>query len=204
MNRKLIILTISAIIIIPLLFIYKKPTEKVVDDMDSAFAYLESWIEENAATLQSNLNPPATLEDINKTEKALGLTFPQKVKDAYLIHNGESKTSDGLFGCIKWLSLDEVIRLHAEYAGFEAKDDLGVFNADVIIPLFQSGGGDLYYVESGPTSELKEWWHEQPTKEIVISKDLEAFFIEFVQKLKNGQYVFIEDDLSALIDKDDL
>lgn len=204
MKKQFIIPTILVVIIVTIFFLVTNSRDIAVVDNASAFEFLEKWISENASPLQSNLNPPATLDQIIEVEEHLGVKFPQKVINAYLIHNGESADSDGLFGCIKWLSLEEIIRVHSDYFQIEKEYQFGNINTDVIIPLFQSGGGDLYYVESGSSGELIEWWHEQPATRNVISNSIETYFIEFVQKLKSGQYVYIENELSALIDKNDL
>ena len=47
------------------------------------------------------------------------ITFPRSVRDAYLVHNGEKRWSDGLFGTWRWLTLQEVVFHHNELAQIE-------------------------------------------------------------------------------------
>ena len=81
----------------------RKPGEFVQMDSKSAIEALNEWLDRNAKALTKELNPPATLSEIEKTEQSIGVKFPKSVRDAYLIHNGESESSDGIFGCWRWL-----------------------------------------------------------------------------------------------------
>jgi len=125
-----------------------------------------------------------------------GAKMPPEVRRLYLIHDGESGKSDGIFGCMKMLSLAEI----------EAEIEL--MGAHGIIPVFRSGGGDFYYVESfdpaKPDHRLLEWWHEVPEEAKVIAENIDKFLFDFNRKLQAGQYVYRPDELAALIDRDEL
>ncbi|MBW4620874.1 MAG: SMI1/KNR4 family protein [Cyanosarcina radialis HA8281-LM2] len=171
------------------------------------FTQIELWLQENAKPLLGIFNPPATLSQIQKAESELGAIFPASVKQAYLIHNGEKDISEGLFGTWKWLSLGEMVLRHDELKNIEQEFKFGDFKPGFMIPLLESGGGDLYYVESveneGDESEVIEWWHEQPTRDVKY-ENFNNMLSTFVKDLHGDRYVYIPNDLHALVHKDDL
>lgn len=138
----------------------------------------------------------ATEQSLAASETHTGLTMPPEVRRLYLIHDGEADGSDGIFGCRKMLPLSE-IRKEIELVG-----ETGM------IPIFRSGGGDLYYVKSfdpaHPDHRLREWWHENPQAAREIAPDVDAFLDDFAQKLQRGQFVYRPEELAALIDRDEL
>jgi cell wall assembly regulator SMI1 len=167
--------------------------------MNEHLERIENWLQANAPDLVGLLNPPATRDDLAAFESRHDVLLPPEVVQLYLIHNGESEESDGLFGGWKLLSLEK-IRQEIELAGHEGR-----------VPLFLSGGGDSYYVKSfdrtNPDHKLYEYWHEQPDDETVIADSLLLFLSDFGDKLDSGQYVVdpnTENPLKALLDKDDL
>jgi cell wall assembly regulator SMI1 len=171
------------------------------------FIQIELWLQHNAKPLLGIFNAPATLAQIQEAERELGVIFPASVKQAYLVHNGEKDISEGLFGTWKWLSLDNVVLMHDELKNIEQEFKFGDFQPGFMIPLLESGGGDLYYVESveneGDESEVMEWWHEQPTRDVQYANFYEMLST-FVRDLHGDRYVYIPNDLQALVNKDDL
>ena len=164
--------------------------------MQTPFTSIEAWLRSNAAPLVAMLNPPATEQSLAAFETDTGLKMPPEVRRLYLIHDGEADGSDGIFGCWKMLALSE-IRKEVELIG-----ETGM------IPIFRSGGGDLYYVKSfdpaNPDPRLRECWHENPEEAREIAPDIDAFLAAFAQKLQQGQFVYRPDELAALIDRDEL
>src|SRR5208337_1998514 len=69
------------------------------------FAEIEAWLALNAAPLSKLLNPPADDAAITAFENRRKVRMPPEVRRLYLIHNGESERSDGIFGCWKMLPL---------------------------------------------------------------------------------------------------
>ena len=160
---------------------------------------IEKWLQSNAPELVTLLSRPATPDDLSAFESRNKVLLSPEVRQLYLIHNGESQDSDGLFGCWKLLSLQQ-IQEEIELTGHEGR-----------VPLFLSGGGDSYYVKSfdatNPDIKVYECWHEQPDKETVIADSLSQFLSDFCDKLQDGQYVRdpdAENPLKALVDRDDL
>lgn len=57
--------------------------------------------------LLETLNPPATDSEIDEAENIMGLKLPDKVRELYKTHNGQSE--GGLFAGLTFLSLEEAI-----------------------------------------------------------------------------------------------
>jgi len=151
------------------------------------------------------LNPLATEAEIAAVEKTLGVRFPKSVRDTYLIHNGESQESDGLFGLWRLLPLDEVVTKSNELAELSRQYEFHDFDPSLMIPILESSG-DFYCVESSAAGEetpVVEWWHESPSHEIK-SPSFGEFVEAFIEKLNRGGYVYRPNELKGLIDIDDL
>lgn len=176
----------------------------------AAFARIEAWLEVQAPALKALLNPPADPAHIAELEQALACRLPDSVREAYALHDGESSESNGLHGTWRWLPLAEVRAVYNEQLLIEAEYHFGDFGPGMI-PLMQSGGGDLYYVEACPEpadaaceSELIEWWHEQPSREVQAAS-FAAFWQTFADALEaGGVYVYRPDDLQAMLEADEL
>ncbi len=168
---------------------------------ENSLRAIKGWLQEHAPALERQLNPPASSKDIQRFENETGIALPASVRAAYEIHNGESRSSDGLFGTWRWLPLDEVAAYRQELLG------TGESLANDAVPVLLSGGGDFYFVESvdapGGESPVFEWWHEQPARDLVHDT-FAAMLQDFAGALERGQYVFLPESLSGLIDKDDL
>jgi cell wall assembly regulator SMI1 len=186
--------TIS-LVLLTALFIAAGCTAKR-DPLVDTLTQIKTWLRTNAAPLVDLLNPPATEKSIALFEKRTKLKLPPDVKRLYLIHNGESEKSDGIFGCWKMLSLSEI------------EQELKLTDEKGIIPLFRSGGGDLYYVKTfdpaKPDYRLFEYWNDERTQVNIVSDSVEKFLHDFNHQLQNGQFVYKPEDLAALIDRDDL
>jgi len=108
--------------------------------MKKQWETIEHWLAENAPELRGNLNPAATDAEIAAVEKTLGVRFPQSVRDTYLIHNGESQESDGLFGLRRLLPLDEVVTESNELAELSRQFEFYDFDPSLMIPILEASG----------------------------------------------------------------
>ncbi|MHC4302030.1 MAG: SMI1/KNR4 family protein, partial [Planctomycetota bacterium] len=75
---------------------------------------IETWLAENAPPVLRTLNPPATPDEIVSLEQALGVRLPPSVRATYAIHDGESSTSDGLFGLWRLLPLGQARKVSGD------------------------------------------------------------------------------------------
>ena len=71
---------------------------------------------------------------------------------SYLIHNGESKESDGLFGLWRFMPLEEVVMRSKELASVSRQYKFDDFDASLMIPILESNN-DFCYVESSRAEE---------------------------------------------------
>ena len=169
------------------------------------FKQIENWLSQHAPLLSPAFQSAATLENIQQTEEALQVIFPRSVREAYLARNGEVKVSYGLFGCYRWLSLDEVIATHNEMKLIEETHQFGDFTPGFMIPLLMSRGGDFYYEESVSSaeaeSEIIEWWHEVPTRDVKFPS-FRGLVETFVQDLQAARYLYKPADFRGLIHQD--
>lgn len=187
--------------------------EMLTQSVTHSFALIEAWLDSQAAPLKAHLNPPAPSAQINLLQQQLGWRLPDSVIEAYALHDGESQASHGLYGTWRWLPLAEIRAIVEEQRLIEAEYHFGDFVPELMIPVMQSGGGDLYYVEScihpaaadqsGSESEVIEWWHEEPTRD-VIAPGFAALWQKFAADLEMGVYVYRPKELEALIEKDEL
>lgn len=142
--------------------------------VSESFSRIESWLSHNAPGVLRQLNGPITsTNELDKAEEILGAKFPPSVREAYTYHNGESRNSKGLFGCWRWLPLQEIIEWNDEEKNNVQKYRLIDFKPSFMIPLLQSTTSehDLRYVEtSGDDGQEEtpviEWNHHQPTRDV--------------------------------------
>ena len=134
------------------------------------------------------------------------MRFPPSVRNSFLIHNGESEESDGLFDLWKFLSLQEVKMWWDEMRLIKETEGSGGFDITSMIPvMFREG--DLRYVdrsESDSESPLVEWNHEAPTRDIRADSFL-AFLNKFLLDFRGGAMIAEpEFDLRAIVTVKDL
>lgn len=165
----------------------------------------EDWLKENAPGMARNLNPPASREEASDAEKALEVSFPPSLTESYLIHNGESGASDGIFGLWRWFSLDEIVAQNEEMKLIETEYAFGNYEPGLMIPIMEDGGGNLLYVETATDGETPviEWHHEDPVRDVQY-ESFAAMLEDFVGRLEGGDFVFMPGELMGLVDKDDL
>jgi cell wall assembly regulator SMI1 len=76
--------------------------------MDQVWERIEAWLAANIPSITAGLNPPASSRELIKTERLLGLRFPEDLRQSYLRHNGQCGRSHGLFTGNPWYPLEEV------------------------------------------------------------------------------------------------
>jgi hypothetical protein len=178
--------------------------------VSESFARIESWLSKNAPNVLRQLNKPITSTDeLDKAESILGAKFPPSVREAYTHYDGESRESTGLFGCWRWLPLQEIIEWNDEQKQNVQKYHLVDFKPSFMIPLLEltTTNNDLRYVETSSDdgqeeTSVIEWNHNQPTRDIKYGSKIieEIFFIQdfllgfanylstFAERLELGEY----------------
>jgi cell wall assembly regulator SMI1 len=139
-----------------------------------SFARIESWLSKNAPNILNQLNKPiSSTDELDQAEAILGAKFPPSVREAYTYHDGESSESKGLFGCWRWLPLNEIIEWNDEEKQNIQKYRFLDFKPSFMIPLLESttSNNNLRYVEtSGDDGQEEtpviEWNHHQTTRDV--------------------------------------
>ena len=172
--------------------------------LEQSFSRIQNWLTQNAPPLANVLRPPATIEQITQVERELDIIFPASVRQAYLLHDGESPESDGIFDLARWLSLGEVIQAHTAAKQIEAEYQFGDFQPGLMIPLFNVNGG-FHYAESvaHPTDEspIIAWEHEQPKRDILYPSFAHRI-ATFAADLEADRYLYLPDEFNGLVHED--
>ena len=176
--------------------LFGKKHMEIEDSVSGYLKAIDDWLSENAKSLKDKLHKPESEDVLSNIESELGIVIPSQVREAYLIHGGETSDSNGIFGLWRWLSIED---MKNEFKHLKEHKD-----SDAIrIPILLSPGGDLTYVESGKESAIIDWWHENPTRDVKHS-DFKAYLNWFTKRLYSGEYVYLEDEITGLIDKSEL
>ena len=173
--------------------------------MKGRWKTIEAWLEENAPEVGRGLEPPTSEAEITTAESAMRVRLPPWVRAAYLIHDGESVESDGLFGLWRLLPLQEVVEVARELATLSDQYGFDDFDSHLMIPILESSG-DHYYVESsieGEETPVIEWWQEDPSRDVKAAS-FAQFVDAFIARLTANQYLYEPGGLQGLIDIDEL
>ena len=118
------------------------------------------------------------------------MKFPPSVRLSYLIHNGESNVSDGLFDTWKFLTLQDVRIWWDEMKLIEETEQFGDFDITSMIPIMFREG-DLRYVDHSVDrveTPLVEWNHEDPTRDVQADSFV-CFLAEFLGDFAAGKLI---------------
>lgn len=171
----------------------------------SEWAGIESWLSGHAPALGPLLNAPATQAELDEAERTMGGRFPPSVRAAYLVHDGESKASAGIFGLWRLLPMAEVVREHEARARAELKHHFGTFTAGRDLPLLISPGGEMVSVQaSSHGEETAVYEHPRHGPRQQVAPSFAIYLRTFTANLEAGNLVYKPDELQGLISKDDL
>ena len=188
--------------------------------MEKIWARLENWLAINTPNDINFINPGAKLTRIEKTEKFLGITFPEDVRQSYSIHNGQPEDAPGLIDGMEFLSVESIKQEWTvwkellddnHFAGISSKPCAEIKNDwwnPRWIPLTYDGAGnhiclDLDPTEKGKIGQIITMWHDSPERELVAD-DFGSWLESYVDQLEKGIYVFDQEEYYAIVDKNDL
>ena len=161
---------------------YVSSDPSAVSTVDS-LARIRAWLDENAPGLSALLNPPATLQAIADAESKWGVTFPASVRDAYLVHDGQSHPNrERVLRDWLWLPLDE---LESQFRWTREHVD-----GDEIIPILESDGvsGCVRSVEK--SGDESEFFSTGDGSDVVFADSFSLFLDQFAGELEAGKYVY--------------
>ena len=171
--------------------------------MDQVWDRIEAWLSLHAPAIAAGLNPPASVEALDATERFLGVELPDDVRSSYLRHDGQPQDSPWMLEGWEWLSLE---RLRDEWKVWKDLLDGGDFegiesDADGVtvvkdwwnprwIPLTYSGSGDHHCLDLAPgpggkLGQIIEMWHDEGSRP-VVADSFRAWLAEFADDLEAG------------------
>jgi cell wall assembly regulator SMI1 len=161
------------------------------------------WLAANAPVVIDGLRPGASDEQIRQTERALGVTFPEDVRAAYRMHDGQSEDTSSFEG-FGWAPLERAMALwHHLKEGLDAGaiqpgpprvpldevHDL-YWNA-AWVPLTEDGNGNHHFLDLTPAGRgrilrYSEWCQ---TRWSVAAPSFRDWLAGFAAELECGIYV---------------
>ncbi len=171
--------------------------------MKATWDRIHFWLRANAPHVLARLRPGATEEQIQAAEAELGVTFPESVRQTYLIHDGQNG-SGGFMEGYEWLSLKGIVYQWrgwkdiveaGDFEGIQSTPDPGVsdecYNLGWI-PLTHSGSGDhqcldLAPAEGGTMGQVINFFHDDSTRE-ALAPSFAAWLAAFADSLEAGRY----------------
>jgi cell wall assembly regulator SMI1 len=178
--------------------------------MTELWQRIENWLRSNAPSIAQGLNPPASIAEIQSTEKLLGIQFPDDVRQSYLLHNGQSQESPPMLEGWEWLSLERIrdewtvwneLLQGGDFEGLENESDGQLIVTDwwhpKWIPLTYSGAGDHHCLDMNPGPQGKigqiiEMWHDDGERPW-IAASFREWISSFADELERGEYVLSEE-----------
>lgn len=105
--------------------------------MSDFWLRLDRQLMSQTPLLFTSLRAPASSASLRSAEEAFGLPLPREVRDAYLRHDGSTRSReiparDNLFGEFRWISLEEAMALWRSNVQWyeESKDDENLYPDD--------------------------------------------------------------------------
>ncbi len=179
--------------------------------IDTRIEAIKSMLRSRLGSLERSLLEPADEAEIAAAEQAMGVHFPEELKQLYSIHNGESHSSPGLFFGLQFLTLQEMVRewkiwsdLHAEYGDM---GDHYSIPSDWIkeqyinhkwIPFCHDGGGNHLGIDLDPgpkgiVGQVINFGRDEETK-FVIARNIGEFIQFLHDTVRDENYTVQQED----------
>lgn len=179
----------------------------------------ENWLEKHLPEVVKDLNPPATMEEIQLLEKTIGRSLPQDFISLYQWHNGQmGDAPTGLWYGLEFMSIkgiisnielekqiikqigEDVINSMSEWMkstpdGFVKKAS----NNQFWIPFAYDYGGNFLGIDLDPdkmgiVGQVINFGRDENRK-IVTNESISDFLFWLIEELRNGNFnINIEDD----------
>jgi cell wall assembly regulator SMI1 len=178
--------------------------------MKTVWDRLFVWLAANAPVVPISLYPGASDEQIRQTERTLGVTFPEDVRVAYRLHDGQRDDVSFIEG-FTWVPLERVVELWRSFkrildaGGFPSPHGfnwLGEVRDSPVhgardrwwnvawIPLTEDGNGNHHYLDLRPShgGRIVRW---QEGDWAVAAPSFHAWLARLADDLERGAY-FVE------------
>jgi cell wall assembly regulator SMI1 len=171
---------------------------------------IEVWLAANAPAISVGLNPPASARELAKTERFLGVKFPEEVRLSYLRHNGQSLGSPAMFAGWEWYSLDRIrcdwtawknLLICGKFASRRSDVDGLTIRKDwwhpAWIPLTHIDTGDGHYLDLAPgpqgtAGQIIEMWNDAGLR-LVVAASFREWLNSFTDDLEGGKFMVCEE-----------
>ena len=186
--------------------------------MNKEFEKFKQWLSVNYSDGLSDLNPPATDDEILELTNVIGIELPNDFLGILKIHNGQKGEAAWLFDSQEFLSTHRIIEefntwkklFDTELQGKVSNPDDGVKNDwwnKAWIPFTSDGCGDHYCLDLSPTprgtkGQVITLWYESGEREIVASS-FSQWFEEYVKELNSGE-LFYSKEYNSIVYKDEI
>ena len=179
--------------------------------MEAILKRIEAWFNEHLPEVLADLNPGASIGEIESLETKIGVELPNSLRKFYQWHNGQKgEILTGLFYGLEWLSLESI---YIEWESWSELEDEGFasmsgksFHPGLVkevyinkqwIPFASDGGGnnlgiDLDPGAQGTVGQVINFGADEDTK-YVLADDFESFLSWFITQLESGNYIVDED-----------
>lgn len=155
--------------------------------MDEIWDRIEAWLAANEPAVLAGLNGPATEQELDATERALGVTLPEDVRASYRRHNGLPAEAGYLFQDGEFLSLERIreewgvwnrLVRNGTFNGMENDEDGTRVRRDwwhpAWIPFTHNGCGDHLCLDLAPgpqgvVGQIVETWHDMGSRGVVAT-----------------------------------
>jgi cell wall assembly regulator SMI1 len=180
--------------------------------MRTIWSRIEAWLARHLPALEQDLQSGATADQLDMVEQVLGVQFPEVMRAAYQIHNGQLGDAAPLMGEWQLLSLEDL------QGQWELMQDLHIENPILPpssaagpspiradwwnskwIPIAYNGAGDLMCVDldpapGGEVGQVITVWHAQPERSRIASS-VQVWLEHFAAALEQGDFIVEADEL---------
>lgn len=187
--------------------------------MKDLFGKFEGWLKENYEDGFSDLNPPATDDEISILESSIGFTLPKDFIDCLKIHNGQKSMAGGLFNGSEFLSTSRILDEwkiwknlldSGNFDGCKSDPDKGVkdhwWNCKWV-PFTYNGSGDHYCIDADPGSfgvvgQIITMWHDSAEREL-LANSFSSWFGSYIAAILEGKFAY-SDDYGCIVPIEDI
>ncbi len=178
------------------------------------------WLEKNTPGIAETLNPGATLAQIEELELYLDVTFPNSIRDSYLMFNGQRHTALPLFPDFYfWLPLSGIRENWNAYRHLAEKIPFDEFEPDadqaiqargwhpkwIFITLSLTGDShclDFIPTSQGHAGQIIEYIHDLPVLTLTASS-FANWLNQYADDLERGEYTY-DSDADVIVRKTDM
>lgn len=172
--------------------------------IQNSLAFFQKWTSQHAPSVV--FRPPAKPAAIENFRKKTGLNLPEELNQTLLIADGETRSSAGMIGNWRLMSINEI---QAAWGLLGQLVEKGAFSDQIPekspyirqtwwhsswIPVSTNDTGDCFCIDTDPpdlqrAGQVLLYLHHQPQRALIASS-LSAWFDRIARDLADGLYTF--------------